>query len=96
MVLAVSEKRGTYIFRVKHAKRDLPELSDPEGGGMAHLQNVGNCSPVDTTSHYPRLPIHHPLTFNVTYYTKSDPLRRIHKQLNATSTESTFLFTHVL
>jgi hypothetical protein len=96
MVIAVSEKRGAYIFRLKHSTRGLPELSDPEGGGMAHLQNDGNYSPVDTTSRYPRLAIHHPLTFNVTYYNKSDPFRRIHKQLNSSSTESTFLFTQVL
>jgi hypothetical protein len=96
MVIAVSEKCGACIFRLKHSKRRVPELSDPEGGGTAHLQNVGNYSPVDATSHYPRLATHHLLTFNVTYYNKSDPFRRIHKQLNATSTESTFLFTCVL
>jgi len=41
MVIAVSEKRGAHVFRLKHSKSSLPELSDPEGGGMTHVQNVG-------------------------------------------------------
>jgi len=41
MVIAVLEKLGAYIIRLKHSKRSLLEPSDPEGRGTAHLQNVG-------------------------------------------------------
>jgi hypothetical protein len=34
-------ERGAFIIRLKHSKRSLLELSDPECGGTAHLQNVG-------------------------------------------------------
>jgi len=63
MVIAVSEMRGAYVFRLKHSKESLLELSDPEGGGMAHQQNIRNYSQVDTILHYPRLATHHLLAF---------------------------------
>jgi hypothetical protein len=50
MVITVSDTRSAYVFRLEHSKRSLFELSDPDGRGMALLQNVGKSySPVDTT-----------------------------------------------